>query len=65
MRCGLSTSTSRSSGDLQFLCALRMYLSDQILYHLTEIEPVTSSVVVHPHLYGGLYKMSSDLLYMG
>ena len=50
---------------LQFNCALRMYLSDQILYHLTEIGAIASSGVMHPRLCGGLYKMSSDLLYMG
>jgi len=42
-----------------------MYLSDPILHHLTEIGAITSSGVVHPRLCGGLYKMSSDLIYMG
>ncbi len=42
-----------------------MYLSDQILHHLTEIGAVTLSGVMHPRLCGGLYKMSSDLIYMG
>jgi hypothetical protein len=50
---------------LQFHCALRMYLSDPILYYLTEIETVAPSGVVHPRLWENLYKMSSDLLYMG
>jgi hypothetical protein len=48
-------------GDLQFLCALRMYLSDPILHHLTEMEAATPSGIVHPRLWEDLYKMSSNL----
>ena len=42
-----------------------MYLSDPILHHLKAIEALASSGVVHPRLWGCLYKMSSNLLYMG
>jgi hypothetical protein len=42
-----------------------MYLSDPILYHLTEMGAITPSGVMHPHLWEDLYKISSNLVYVG